>query len=87
MATSPIEKNWKTRNFEKRTRIFNDSCCESIVLAVLFLLLTCVYYREVNKAKAAVMAECAAKERLLDELRQRRQERLATDGRANTGKK
>ena len=54
---------------------------------MLFLLLTCVYYREVNKAKAAVMAECAAKERLLDELRQRRQERLATDARANTGKK
>ena len=52
-----------------------------------FFLLTCVYYREVNKAKAAVMAECAAKERLLDELRQRRQERLATDARANTGKK
>ena len=50
-------------------------------------VLTYAYYREVNKAKAAVIAECAAKQRLLDEMRLRRQERLAADARANTGKK
>ena len=50
-------------------------------------VLTYAYYREVNKAKAAVIAECAAKQRVLDEARLRRQERLASEGRDNVEKK
>ena len=50
-------------------------------------MLTYAYYREVNKAKAAVLAECAAKQRVLDEARLRRQERLAAEGRDNVEKK